>query len=171
MLRAARTLGFLIAILATPAAAQNHSGSASAHEGHADVSHAHPTHAVGGFIGGVSTGDATEASFGLEYEARLASWIGVGAVGELIPGAHHDEGASLALAAVHFHPAGGLRLTVGAGAEFIGGEHPEQEAVFRVGSAYDLPVGSWAAIAPTLNVDFVNGESNLVFGAALLIHF
>jgi len=45
------------------------------------------------------------------------------------------------------------------------------DVLVRLGVAYDFEVAESMAIAPTVNVDFVNGEENLVFGMTFSYHF
>ena len=167
-------LTLALALCAMPVAAQHHAEpAAGGHDeeaGHGD-SHAHPFHAVGVFIGDARLDHANELAVGLEYEARLANWVGVGVVAERMPGAHHSDGVTLALAGVHLHPYKGLRISTVAGAEFVGGDHPQRKFLFRLGGAYDIPIGHWGAVAPTFNLDFVNNERVPVFGTAFLVHF
>lgn len=136
---------------------------------HGDAGGHYPAHVVGVFVGATDA-DTTEFTFGVEYELRFSERFGVGAVVEHIPGAHHGDGATVGLAAVHFHPAGGLRLTGGIGKEWVHGAHATSHGLYRIGAAYDFEVRGFG-LAPTLNVDFVNNEEVIVFGVALSKHF
>jgi hypothetical protein len=50
-------------------------------------------------------------------------------------------------------------------------EEAGSDVLVRLGVAYDFEVAESMAIAPTVNVDFVNGEENLVFGMTFSYHF
>lgn len=122
-------------------------------------------------MGGTRFHEATEFSFGGEYELRAWNRVGLGVLGERTPAAHHDDGVNVFLEAVHLDPCGGLRITAGAGVGAPGGEHSENHGLFRTGVVWDLPLGSQFALAPTLVFDFVDGGTASVFGAAFLAHF
>lgn len=167
--------------------------SEEANEGHPEMfGHHHPDHALGVFLGGTTTEESSEFTFGLEYEYRLTKHIGIGIVGEHTPdAAAFTQGATTALALVHLHPYRGLSLIAGIGAEIghgseleeelefeegvarrrIVGVEPEAEIVYRLGVAYDVHLSKTFSIAPSVNVDFVNGEENVVFGGIFMYHF
>lgn len=50
-------------------------------------------------------------------------------------------------------------------------EEAGSDVLVRLGVAYDFEVAESMAIAPTVNVDFINGEENLVFGMTFSYHF
>lgn len=160
-------------ILMTGAAASAlMTGSSMAEENHGDHASSHyPAHIVGIFTG-ITDGDTSDFTFGAEYEFRINEMFGVGGVVEYTSAAHHDDGVTVALAAVHVHPYGGLRLTGGIGKEWIGGEHPHSDTLYRLGAAYDIEIGNFGlAIAPTFNVDFVGSHETYVYGLVLSKHF
>lgn len=152
--------------LLVPTAMLLGSGAAMAAE---DGGAHYPAHIVGVFVGATDA-DTTEFTFGLEYELKFSDKFGIGAVVEHIPNAHHGDGVTVGLAALHFHPAGGLRLTAGIGEEWVHGDHPTSHGLFRLGAAYDFHVGDFG-VAPTINVDFVNHTEVIVFGVAVSKHF
>lgn len=143
--------------------------AASGDDSHGDTGGHYPAHIVGVFVGATDA-DTTEFTIGAEYELKFSKRFGVGGVVEHIPQAHHGDGVTVAVAALHFHPAGGLRLTAGIGEEWVHGAHPTSHGLFRLGAAYDFEVGGFG-LAPTINVDFVNDEEVIVFGVALSKHF
>jgi len=96
-------------------------------------------------------------------------YLGFGGVIERSPDGHKGDGVTVALVAVHVHPMGALRLTAGFGIESVDGH--DDETLYRLGAAYDFEIGHSMAIAPTVNVDFVDGKENIVFGAVLSRHF
>ena len=132
-------------------------------------------HVPGVFIGATRGAGETDISVGLEYEFRATKWIGFGAVAEWAPGAHHGDGTSLYLGAIHVHPIGGLRLTAGYGVEDVHDEKKKRAAglspsknedVFRLGAAYDFHAGDFG-IAPTVNLDFIDHKKVVVFGISV----
>ncbi|MBL4596862.1 MAG: hypothetical protein JKX99_09840 [Robiginitomaculum sp.] len=135
-----------------------------------DVSgHHFPTHSAGVFLGGTDNGESS-FTIGLEYEYRISQKIGVGVVVEHSPNAHGGDGTSLAMSVLHLHPIGGFRFTGGFGFEEIHGSYGKTNTVFRVGTAYEIPLGNFAII-PTVNLDFVGGQTATVFGFAFSRHF
>jgi len=134
---------------------------------------AHDTNNVIGVFLGSSTvkgEDDNEFTFGLEYEYHFSKLLGAGLIVEHSPDAHHNDDVSVVLAAVHIHPVGGLRLTVGAGREYIHGHHPHDVSMWRLGTAYDFHFDSFS-IAPTINVDFIGDTKVYVVGAVGSYHF
>jgi hypothetical protein len=93
----------------------------------------------------------------VDYEYRLSPDFGVGA---LVDHAWGHPDATVAAAAVFVHPWRGLRLLAAPGIEY---SHGEGEFLIRVGAAYEFHRGSWT-VAPTVNVDFVDGDEALVYG-------
>lgn len=124
------------------------------------------THVPGIFLGATNFDSETEFTFGFEYEYKLDSEWGLGAVFERTNSAHHGDGVAVALASVYYHPNNHIRLGVGIGQERIGGAHPHEEDLYRVSAAYDFHFKDFG-IAPTLAVDFIDDEEALVFGVAI----
>jgi hypothetical protein len=149
---------------------------------HEPTGHAAPTHVVGLFLGATDDDegdnahhhDQTDFTIGGEYEYRFSKHFGFGVVVEHTPEAHESDGVTVALGALHYHPFnrhdtfGGLRLSIGAGAEFVHdfGEEP----LYRLGASYDFEITDKFAIAPTVNLDFVQNREILVFGLVLSTH-
>jgi len=152
--------------------------------GHATPSHGAPIHVVGLFLGATNDDegdnahhhDQTDFTIGGEYEYRFSEHFGFGAVIEHSPEAHEDDGVTVVLGALHYHPFnhhedfGGLRLTVGAGAEFVH-DHGEEHLYRLLGVAYDLEITDRLALAPTFNIDFVQNREIFVFGLVMSTHF
>jgi hypothetical protein len=142
-----------------------------------------PRHVAGIFLGGTDPEEGnTEFTFGAEYEFRFAQRFGVGLVYERTNDGHdsaHDDGhghvveveedVSVGIFALHLHPIHALRLTAGVGMEY--GSHIEDEELVRVGAAYDFELGQGFALAPTVNVDLVDGDKAVVFGITLSRHW
>lgn len=122
-------------------------------------------HIPGIFIGATHFDSETEITFGLEYEYKIDHQWGVGAVYEKTSEAHHGEGVSVSLISAFYHPNNNVRLGLGLGQERVGGYHPHTENLYRVSAGYDFHVERFG-IAPTVAVDFVDGEEALVFGVA-----
>ena len=135
--------------------------------------HHHMSPHVGGLFLGATIPEegSTEVTIGAEYEYRINEMFGVGGIVEYTPEAEDGEGAGVAVAALHVHPMERLRLTVGGGMEFVDSEEKDDEALFRIGAAYDFELGNNYAIAPTVAVDFVDGDQAVVVGATLSRHF
>lgn len=134
----------------------------------------HTSHALA-FFTGVTDADETERTLGVEYEYRFSQSVGAGFIWERTPDGHHDDGVTVKLAALYVHPISklspmnGLRLTLGAGREEVGGHGSED--LWRFGLAYDFHLGSHVTVAPSINVDFVDGHEITVYGIAIGTHF
>jgi hypothetical protein len=129
------------------------------HPATAEESHGHK-HDASVFVGGTHTDHDDGFTIGLEYEFRFHQKIGVGVSGEYASLAHDTWVVGMGFV---LHPYRGLKFVAMPGAE-ITNEH--EEFLFRLGIGYDIPAGDWA-ISPRFNVDFVDGEENLVFGITL----
>jgi hypothetical protein len=121
--------------------------------------HAHRHH-VALFLGATHTDEEDEFSIGMDYEYRLNPLLGLGGIAEYTGGEHET---TIAAAAFFIHPFKALRLVLGPGFE-SGGD--EKEFLLRVGASYHIPVGK-LTLAPEFNVDFVDGNKNLVYGISL----
>jgi hypothetical protein len=137
-------------------------------EGHGadDSDHGYHAHVVGLFAGVTKDAhDEIDATVGVEYEFRLIEMLGLGAVYETTPEAHHGDGVSVYLASVYLHPYAGLRLGLGIGEEKVHGSHGSTEDLLRVSLAYDFHVAGFG-VAPTINIDRVDDENIEVYGIA-----
>ena len=124
-------------------------------------------HIVGVFLG--ATNDAhseTDGTAGIEYEYKFTEHFGIGAVYEHSPDAHNDDGVSVYLASAYWHPYAGWRIGLGIGEEKLHGSHGHEESLYRASIAYDFHIGGFG-IAPTFNLDRVDGESIEVYGVTL----
>lgn len=154
-------------MILTAALATACSAAAAEDTGHGHGRH-HSPHAIGAFAGFTDPDDhPAEATWGVEYEYRPGDRFGFGVIAERTSEAHDGDGVDVAVAAVHYHVAN-FRLTAGAGREWIDGHG--SHALQRLGIAYDIELGP-IALAPTVNVDFVDGEEVPVYGLVLLKHF
>jgi len=136
-------------------------------------------HFVGLFAGKLDTDIDTNANdiFGLEYEYKINSEWGVGAVYEIASEAHHGYGVTSKIGVAYYHPFAGLRVGLGFGKETVGSHTSHghfvpshSEDLIRVGVSYDFHVGG-IGIEPSLNIDTVDGERALVYGVALVWSF
>jgi hypothetical protein len=122
-------------------------------------------HHLAVFLGDTHTEDDEDAfTMGLDYEYRVAPVFGIGALGEYAGGNIESGviGAPLSL-----HPYGGVRLVAMPGVE-ITEEHTN--FLFRLGIGYEFELERWT-IAPEFNADFVESDTNLVFGVSVGLGF
>jgi hypothetical protein len=125
---------------------------------HSEHGRAHEhRHHLALFLGATHTDEEDEFSIGIDYEYRLKPILGVGGVVEYTGG---DLETTVVVAALFIHPYDQWRLVLAPGFE---NEDGDNEFLFRVGVSYQFPVGRWT-ISPEFNVDFVDGEENLVYG-------
>lgn len=127
-------------------------------------------HFPGVFIGYTNAADETHFTYGIEYEYKFNQTWGLGAIYEKIDDAHHDDGVTVTVAGLFYHPSNNLRFGVGIGKEKIGGAHPHTEDLYRLTASYDYHIGDFG-LAPTLAVDFIDGEKAYVFGLAFIKPF
>ncbi len=127
-------------------------------------------HVAGAFIGATHFDSETESTLGIEYEYRFSPKWGVGAVYERSADAHHGDGVTVVLGSMFYHPDNHWRLGVGIGEEQVGGGHPHTETLFRVSGNYDFHFDNFG-IAPTVAVDFIDGETAYVAGVAFTVAF
>jgi len=142
--------------------------------GHKGKGHTHRHH-VALFLGGAhgeteieqgehgesnhSTKSADAFTVGLDYEYRLSSVFGIGGLVEYAGG---DLEATGVLGALFIHPVGGLKFILAPGVEHEGGHN---KFLFRTGVYYDFFFGKFS-VSPNFNVDFVDGDENLVYGVS-----
>jgi len=135
-----------------------------AHGAHDESGHYH-LNSVGLFLGGTyeDTHHGSESGFaiGFSYERRLSALLGVGGFYEYVGGDFDKWSIGVPL---FVHPYHAWRLQLAPGLEHREGE---DEFLFRIGVAYDFMISKQWAIAPEVNVDFVDGEEAFVFGLTL----
>ena len=125
---------------------------------------------IGVFGGFTSIDGNTDATFGIEYERRLTNLIGVGVIYEHSPNAHGGDGVSIYMGELHLHPWKELRISVGYGKEKVHYQGSKTKDIWRLGAAYDFHVGG-VGLAPTLNLDRIDGQTATVFGLTLVKGF
>ena len=76
-----------------------------------------------------------------------------------------DLEETVAVGGLFIHPIGELKFILAYGVEH---EHEgdQNEFVFRTGVYYDFFIGKFS-ISPNINVDFVGGDQDLVYGVAV----
>lgn len=135
-------------------------------------------HFAGIFVGATTLDSETDFTFGVEYEYKFSDLWGAGFTLERTADSHHGGGADIALAAIYLHPWKDLKLGAGVGKEYVGtymdDDHHEHggynENVARLSASYDFHVAS-IGIAPTVAVDFIDGETATVIGVAFIKSF
>jgi hypothetical protein len=122
-------------------------------------------HHIAVSLGNTHTEEDEDAfTVGVDYEYRLSSLIGVGVLGEYATG-----GLDTWVVGVPFalHPGAGWRLVAMPGMEIA---DDETAFLFRVGAGYEFEIERFT-LMPEVNADFVDGETNLFFGASLGVKF
>ncbi|MBL4898974.1 MAG: hypothetical protein JKX76_04900 [Colwellia sp.] len=127
-------------------------------------------HFPGIFIGTTTIDSETDFSYGLEYEYKVSQLWGAGVVFEKTDDAHHGDGIDVKLASLYLHPWKELRVGVGFGKEKVGGHHGHEENLKRISINYDFHVAGFG-IAPTIAMDFVDGEHATVLGLSFIKSF
>lgn len=109
------------------------------------------------FVGNTQNGSSHGFTFRGEYEYRLTKLIGVGGLAEYASGDFN----SLKLGVpVTFHPLGGWAFRLAPGLSFNSGTN----LLFRIGAGYEFEIAPRWSLVPEFNVDFVDGETELVYG-------
>ena len=117
----------------------------------------HPHHASL-FLGNTNNDkDQNAFTVGLEYEYRVSSPVGLGA---LIDYAGGSIETTIIAAGPVFHFWRELKVIAMPGVDLHDGH---EEFVTRVGALYDFHVGAWS-ISPTLHVDVLELKENIIFG-------
>jgi hypothetical protein len=127
-------------------------------------------HFPGLFIGATTIDSETDFSYGFEYEYKVSTLWGVGVVFEKTDDAHHGDGVDVKLISLYLHPWKELRVGGGFGKEKVGGDHSYEENLQRISINYDFHVGGFG-IAPTIAMDFVDGEHATVLGLSFIKSF
>lgn len=138
----------------------------SAHQSDAAL----PRHLPGLFIGVTSGSGEDTFTAGLEYEYRFSPSFGLGAIYERSPQRHHSDGTAVGLVTLNWHPTAVIKLFGGGGRERVFDKKSHRYTVYRIGAAYDFHVGHFA-LAPSIAVDFVNHQHNLVYGLSFIQPF
>jgi hypothetical protein len=143
---------------------------------HQEEHHYHRHH-VAVFVGGTNTEihseehghdeggtDQTERTnaltIGIDYGYRLTSLVGVAGLLEYAGG---DVHSTVAAGGLFLHAIGGLKFLLAPGVEY---REDHTNFLFRTAVYYDIFFGNMT-VAPVVNVDFVDGEQNLVYGISV----
>jgi len=139
-----------------------------AHESHDGSKHYH-LNALELFLGNTyedgDHGDENGFSTALTYERRLSELFGVGVFFEYTAGDFDKWSIGTPL---FIHPYKGLRFAAAPGLER---RHGNEEFLFRAGVGYEFELDEQWIFMPEFNVDFVDGQEALVFGASFGIGF
>jgi hypothetical protein len=84
-------------------------------------------HFPGVFVGMTNADSETEFTYGIEHEYKFGKQWGVGAVYEKTDDAHHEDGVTVKLTSIYYHPVNNVLLGLGFGEEKIGVDHPHSE--------------------------------------------
>jgi len=106
----------------------------------------------------------TAATVAVDYEYRLTTPIGLGAVVEQTAGAFD---ATTVLTVADIHLTGGFVLQIGPGVEFI---ENETNVVGRIGGLYEFEIGRFT-VSPQAHYDITGKADSAVFGLALGVNF
>ena len=112
---------------------------------------------IGVFVGNTQNGSSHGFTLGAEYEYRLTELIGVGGLAEYASG---DFDSLTIGVPVTFHPLGGWAFQLAPGLSFNSGTN----LLFRIGAGYEFEIAPKWSLVPEFNVDFVDGETELVYG-------
>ena len=115
------------------------------------------------FAGVTDTKYDTVETFGVEGSYHANDKVSVGFVVEHMPDAGDGYEANLVLGTVSYEVLNNFRIIGGAGREY---HHGHEKPVWRLGAAYDIHVAG-LHISPTVAVDFLEGDENLVAGVAI----
>lgn len=126
---------------------------------------AEPPNGVAVFIGNTQNGSLNGASVGFEYERKITSLIGVGVIAEYAGGDFESVGI---FAPVYFHPHAGWVFKIAPG---LNVKDSKTSFAVRAGIGYEFKVAPKWALAPQLNADFDDGETELVYGLAFSRRF
>lgn len=131
----------------------------------------HPHH-VSVFTGATTASSHTHFTIGLDYEFRVLPMLGVGLIYDHAFAFYDTNIVALGFFAHPFDdstPLGALKFVLAPGVEF---EHGHSAFVFRLGTAYDIPVGGNFTVSPTFNFDWIeNGHTAVVYGLSFGMGF
>jgi hypothetical protein len=126
--------------------------------------HEYRKNVIAGFIGATSPERReTNPAFGIEYERRISTGFGIGALAEYTAG---DEDFWIAVVPFALHK-GPWKFYVAPGFE---DSKEGTEPLLRLGGEYGFEVGRWE-ISPQIDVDFVDGDQVPVMGVTFGIGF
>jgi hypothetical protein len=114
---------------------------------------------VEGFIGGTDTESNIEPTIGLALAYKInRDWT----IGALVEGSNREEGSTLYMGELVWHPFESLHFLVGLGKKDPSGEH---ETTYRAGISYEIGLEEGWFVKPFTGMDFIENEGDeLVFG-------
>ncbi len=115
------------------------------------------------FVGITHDEGENEASLGLTYERKFDRF-GTGFIIEFTKAENRETVLALPF---FWHPAEPWRTVVAIGTEISDGDHT---FLTRVGGSYEFEFSGWS-LSPEVNVDFVDNDTVLVFGASFVWKF
>jgi hypothetical protein len=139
----------------------------------ADAHHHHTTHGarhVSLFVGGTSAAGHTSFTLGGEAEYRLPVWQRRLGVGVLVDATFGDYAHTIAGGLLTARPVPGVSNVKLLVAPAAMRSHGHSYFLMRTGLAVDFHVQSFS-ITPMVNLDFVKGETDTVFGVAFGMGF
>ncbi len=113
------------------------------------------------FLGATISDDDTAFSVGIDYEYRLNEFLGIGALAEYTAA---DPDSWVLAGELFVHVTEGLGLIFATGVEL---EDGDAEFLFRTGISYEFDLDDGWTIGPEVNVDFVDGDQDLVVGLSV----
>jgi hypothetical protein len=116
------------------------------------------------FLGNTQDGSSHGFTMAIEYEHKLTNLIGIGGLFEYAGG---DFDIVKLGVPVTFHPLAGWVFRAAPGVRFNSGT----DLLFRAGVGYDFKIAPRWSIAPDFNVDFVDGDTQLVYGISAAYEF
>ena len=159
------------------AASEAHAEAAGGHAAEAGEAHGPPgrpefhadrPHHLSALVGSTAEDGEAGLTFGVDYEYRLGTRLGVGAVAEYAGG---ELNATTLLAVADLHLWRGLALQTGPGVELIDREEEELELfVYRVGFLYEFEFGRFT-VSPQFHVDLVPKGETDAFVSAIAFGF
>ncbi|WP_371195744.1 hypothetical protein [Glaciecola sp. SC05] len=128
-------------------------------------------HYPGIFVGSTKFDGETNFTLGLEYEYRVSNKWGIGGALERINEGHEGDGVSIWTVMGFYHPVEHIKLGFGPGQERIGGDYGKNKDLLRFAIAYEYPVNDAFEIAPTIDIDLIDGDIAFVAGVAFILMF
>jgi len=115
------------------------------------------------FVGITHDAGENEASLGLTYERKFERF-GTGIIAEFTKAENRETIVALPF---FWHPMEPWRTVVAVGTEISDGDH---SFLTRVGGSYEIEFSGWS-LSPEVNIDFVDRDPVLVFGASFVWKF
>jgi hypothetical protein len=121
-------------------------------------------HTLAVFLGDTYDDGDHGFTLGLDYEYRLSRWLGLGGMVDFVGSGDREYVVGIP---VFLHATKRLTFELAAGLERSDGS---SNALVRLGAMYGIPLGP-VELVPTVALDFVDGDTVYVFGAAFAWDF